>query len=98
MKLVIQVVVGDEGAEESIVVGTIERDEVLQASTLGLRLAESKALLEGLQREIVQRQFRAHWQRQRVCDACGVPRAIKDYHPIRFRRLFGSIVLRMPRV
>jgi hypothetical protein len=54
MKFKIQVVaVSDDGWEQTQETASLERDD-LQPETLGLTLAESKAILKGLQEIVVQ--------------------------------------------
>ena len=60
MKFKIQVVaVSDDGREQTREIASLERDD-LQPETLGLTLAESKAILKDLQEIVVQR---GSWQR-----------------------------------
>ena len=47
----------EDGVTTPRAVGQVERAGPLQPGTLGLTLAESKVLLEGLQREVVQSQL-----------------------------------------
>ena len=56
MKFKIQIVaVSDDGREQTREIASLERDD-LQPETLGLTLAESKAILKDLQEIVVQRQ------------------------------------------
>ena len=43
-------------------------------------------------------QYRCHVEDQRICSICGRRRALKDYHTVRFKSLFGRIDLRVPRL
>jgi hypothetical protein len=69
-----------ESSGESMVVGHVDRIEALQAGTFGLNLTESKVILSGIQRAVVEWQFAAYADSQRSCSICGVRRSIKDYH------------------
>jgi hypothetical protein len=67
------------------------------AATLGLTLAEAKAVLAGLQRHLVQAQTEEHCQARRHCPRCGGQRPLKDRRPRRLRSLFGTVEVRAPR-
>jgi hypothetical protein len=67
------------------------------AATLGLSLAEAKAILAGLQRHLVQAQAEEHCQVRRRCPRCGGQRPLKDRRPRQLRSLFGTVELRAPR-
>ncbi len=88
----------DDGAGEPISLAKIERHGPVVAASLGLKLAESKALLSAAQRALVQAQFREYLIGQRTCAMCGSRRRVKDYHEVIFKRLFGGDPLRLPRL
>ncbi len=67
------------------------------AATLGLSLAEAKAVLAGLQRHLVQAQAEEHCQIRRRCPRCGGQRPLKDRRPRQLRSLFGTVEVRAPR-
>ena len=67
------------------------------AATLGLSLAEAKAVLAGLQHHLVQAQAEEHCQVRRRCPRCGGQRPLKDRRPRQLRSLFGTVELRAPR-
>jgi hypothetical protein len=67
------------------------------AATLGLSLAEAKAVLAGLQRHLVQAQAEEHCQVRRRCPRCGGQRPLKDRRPRQLRSLFGTVEVRAPR-
>ena len=67
------------------------------AATLGLSLAEAKAILAGLQRHLVQAQAEEHCQVRRRCPRCGGQRPLKDRRPRQLRSLFGTVEVRAPR-
>ena len=67
------------------------------ATTLGLSLAEAKAVLAGLQRHLVQAQAEEHCQIRRRCPRCGGQRPLKDRRPRQLRSLFGTVEVRAPR-
>ena len=99
MKVRIQVVIGsDEQAGEVIhEVATLDRD-ALRPDTVGLTLAEAKALLQGVQQAVVTRQIAEAAKQHAACPACGQPLARKGSHPIVVRSLFGTLRLRSPRL
>ena len=67
------------------------------AATVGLSLAEAKAVLAGLQRHLVQAQAEEHCQLRRRCPRCGGQRPLKDQRPRQLRSLFGTVEVRAPR-
>ena len=99
MRVRIQVIIdADEHAAAVIEeVATIERG-ALEADTLGLTLAEAKALLQGVQQAVVTRQAAEVAARQANCSHCGRPLAHKGAHTIVVRSLFGTLRLPSPRL
>ena len=92
--------------ELSCVAGAVQVHEVhagggtvsgCSAATLGLTLAEAKAVLAGLQRHLVQAQAEQHCQARRHCPRCGGQRPLKDRRPRQPRSLFGTVEVRAPR-
>ena len=74
---------------------TLEVDAQPSIETLGLGLADAKALPVRMQAQIVTRQVELmSTSHQRRCDGCGLNRAIKDYQ---YRSLYGSVVVKVPR-
>lgn len=61
---------GEDGAVTRHVISEGEGTEAGQAATLGLTLAESKAILAGLQRVLVTAQTEAHCLLRRRCGHC----------------------------
>ncbi|RYF54458.1 MAG: hypothetical protein EOO27_23670, partial [Comamonadaceae bacterium] len=76
---------------------TLDVDTQPSIETLGLGLADAKALLARMQAQIVTRQVELMSTSQRRCDGCGLNRAIKDYRDVHYRSLFGSVVVKVPR-
>src|SRR5215217_6792311 len=63
---------GADGAQQVHEVGAGERPPTGHtAATLGLGLAESKAILDALQRHLVTAQVDEHCRDRRRCDRCG---------------------------
>jgi hypothetical protein len=91
MKYAIQVVITtDEGQTETQEIACVERED-LTPTTLGLTLAEGKALLKALQEIVVQQQLTAYLKTQRPCTHCGHPQRSKGYHATQVRTVFGTI-------
>jgi hypothetical protein len=66
--------------------------------TVGLTLAEAKALLLGIQQALVGQQAADYLERHRNCPDCGKVLLSKGGHPVVFRTLFGNIELKSPRL
>jgi hypothetical protein len=71
----------------------LEREN-LTPSTLGLTLAEGKAILKALQAVVVERQMTAYLKAQRSCAHCSKPCRHKGYHTLRVRTVFGTITVK----
>jgi hypothetical protein len=90
------VVVGDDGEEETIPITCLERGEA-NTATLGLTVAEGKAILRELQHVVLTRQVESHLQHQRPCPHCGRARSSKDGGSSSYRTPFGKVQLPNPR-
>jgi hypothetical protein len=94
---------GEPIAQETIEIALLEREDDprednLSLEDLGLSLAESKEILQELQREIVQRQAESYAASRRGCLGCGKRRRRKGHYPVQFRSLFGNVELKSPRL
>ena len=69
---------------------TIERN-TLAPETLGLTLAEAKAILTDLQAAIVADQIAAHEIEERRCRGCKAARLVKGHRSLTCRTVFGTI-------
>jgi hypothetical protein len=98
MKLTVQLVI-EPGDGSTIVteVTTLEREELTDA-TLGLNLAEGKAIFAGVQEAVVAQQAAAYLTTQQSCPACGTRRRCKGHHQLVVRSLFGTMRLSSPRL
>ena len=98
MKVRVQVIVESDHGETQCVenVAQFERG-ALQPETLGMTLAEAKALLQGVQRTMVAEQTTAYLDAQHPCPACGTPRRCKGHHQLVYRTVFGKLTLSSPR-
>jgi hypothetical protein len=91
MKYAIQVVLTtDEGQTETQDIACVERED-LTPTTLGLTLAEGKAILKALQAVVVQQQLTTYLETPRPCPHCGHVQRSKGYHTTLVRTVFGTI-------
>jgi hypothetical protein len=98
MKYAIQVVITtDEGQTETRDIACVERED-LTPTTLGLTLAESKAILKALQAVVVEQQMTAYVDTQRPCAHCGHLQRSKGSHTAQVRTVFGTISVKSPRL
>ncbi len=101
MKVKVQVTIehdGHNGDGEPLVsdIACFERAQ-LSPETLGLTLAEGKALLAGVQQTLVTAQTNAYVEQHNQCPHCGATYGIKDKHTVTLRTLFGTFKLPSPR-
>lgn len=96
-KLQLQILADDNGIEHTQEIATFDK-EYARLADLGLKLTESKRLLAELQRQLIEQQISAYLSAHRDCSHCGKKLAIKDYAGVNFRSLFGTVVLRSPRL
>ena len=85
------------GATTRAISAAVERSS-LTAETLGLTLAEGKAILAELQAAVVAEQVAAHEAAARRCLACGTDRGIKGHHSLTCRTAFGTLPLTATRL
>jgi hypothetical protein len=97
MKFRIQVVrVADDGAERMKEVLEFERQE-LAMETLGMSLAEGKAVLKGVQEFVAEQQAAEFLQRERTCRHCARHLSSKGAGSTSVRTVFGTVRLPNPR-
>ena len=97
MKFRIQVVrVVDDGAERMKEVMEFERQE-LAMETLGMSLAEGKAVLKGVQEFVAEQQVAEFLQRERTCRHCARHLSSKGAGSAPVRTVFGTVRLPNPR-
>jgi hypothetical protein len=75
----------------------IERKD-LKPETLGLTLAEGKAILKDIQQIVVQEQISSDLAPLRQCPDCGQSRRSKGYHDLSLRTVFGHLRVKSPRL
>jgi hypothetical protein len=99
MKVKVQIIIEQEGQEAPVVeeIACLCRGD-LRPETLGLTLAEGKALLARLQQTLVTQQAAAYVEQHRLCPACGRRQGTKDTHVIVYRTLFGKLHIASPRL
>jgi hypothetical protein len=97
MKFTVQVVTLTDDGEESLRdVACVDRDD-LTAASLGVSIAESKTILQGIQEVVVEWQMNAYLGSQRYCPDCGKLRHRKGSHHTVFRTVFGDLPVESPR-
>jgi hypothetical protein len=97
LKITIQILI--EGAEVppvTVPIHSINRHGE-QIEKVGLQTAEAKSILKGLEENVIGQQLAEFLAAKRSCPRCQRSRAIKGYHPLRFRSAFGDVSLRSPR-
>jgi hypothetical protein len=92
------VVVTDDDQQVSVDELVVLGKDYERLEQVGLTLAEAKALLRQVQRQIVTRQIAAFLAARTPCPSCRRPRGIKDHKGILFRTLFGKLELVSPRL
>jgi hypothetical protein len=86
----------DEGAEQRRDVMEMERQE-LAMETLGLSLAEGKAILHGVQDFVASQQISENLQRRRSCPNCGQRHPSKAAGTSTVETVFGRVAVPNPR-
>ena len=98
MKVKVQVVtITDDGQETMRELACVERDD-LTPETLGLSLAEGKAILQSLQEVVAEWQMNDYLDGQRHCPYCSRIRHRKGSHHTVFRTVFGLLPVESPRL
>jgi uncharacterized C2H2 Zn-finger protein len=77
---------------------TIEREDLISPATIGLTIAEAKAIMESLQRQIVARQDQRHGASIKSCSRCGKSFRTKGYYQSTLRSVYGKVPMRIRRV
>jgi hypothetical protein len=99
MKITVQITIQSDQGQADVVqeVAQLERGP-LQPETLGLSLAEARAILAGLERTMAERQVAEFTAQERPCPCCGRQRACKGRQSIVYRTPFGKLKLEGPRL
>ena len=99
MKIRIQIVMEAANGETERVEDIAELERISpQPETLGLTLAESKAVLHGIQQCMVSEQVAEYMAQFNTCPDCGARRTKKGQHTLVYRTLFGKLKLISPRL
>ena len=94
-KLVFEAVPGSPVEHE---VGMIERAEEISPASVGLTIAEGKALLASLQAQIVTAQVQQHVASMKSCPQCGNAFRTKGHYQSTLRSVYGSVGMRVRRL
>src|SRR5208282_4631876 len=99
MEIKVQITVKSEVGQPEVVreVARLERGS-LRSETLGLSLAQARAILGGLEKTMAERQAAEFVEQGRRCPHCGRERACKGHHRIVFRTPFGKLQLDSPQL
>src|SRR5665213_103434 len=95
LKLVAEVVPGKPTEYE---VATIERIEKFSPATVGLTISEGKAILAGLQKQMVTAQVQHHGASIHSCPGCGKAFRTKGYYRSTLRSVYGNVGMRIRRL
>ena len=90
------VTIGEDGQEQMHEIPCLQRTE-LKPETLGLTLAEGKAILSEIQKVVVEHQITHCVAACRRCPACGQPQPSKGHHDLPLRTVFGKMTIPSPR-
>jgi len=77
---------------------TIEREDLISPATIGLSIAEGKAIMESLQRHIVTAQVQRHGTSIKSCSRCGKAFRTKGYYQSILRSIYGKVPMRVRRL
>jgi hypothetical protein len=96
MKFRVEVICLHDDGEQRCSVMEMERAELVM-ETLGLSVAEGKAMLRGVQDFVVSQQAQEDLKRRRQCPACGQPHHSKQAGPHTVNTVFGPVAVPNPR-
>lgn len=97
VKVLLEITADDCGADDATEIVVFDKPTE-RPEDLGLSIAEAKALLVAIQRQIVEAQVASWAERHRGCETCGARRRSKGSYPIMFMTLYGEVRLRSPRL
>ena len=95
IKLVFEAVPGNPVEHE---LGIIEREEEISPATVGLTIAEGKALLASLQEQVVTAQVQQHVVTIKYCPQCGNAFRTKGHYQSTLRSVYGTVGMRIRRL
>jgi len=76
----------------------IERQGEMSPASAGLSIAEGKALLASLQKQIVTEQIQQHLASMKYCPQCGKALKTKGHYQSTLRSVYGSVAMRIRRL
>ena len=76
----------------------IERGDAITPASLGLSIAEGKAIVAAIQTAMVTAQVQRHGESARRCPHCSRSRRPKGYYTAIFRSVFGKVPMRVRRL
>ena len=88
--------VADDGMEQRREILTVAKEQITM-ETLGLTLAEGKALVATVQTYVVAQQAAAYLEQQRPCSSCGKPHLSKEPRRSTVQTVFGPVAVPNPR-
>ncbi len=86
----------DDGTEDRHDILTVTKDQLVM-ETLGLTVAEGKALLAGVQAVVVDEQATGYLKQQRACETCGKLHRSKGPRQSMVNTVFGPVAVPNPR-
>ena len=92
--LVVEVEPGQRIEHEIV---AVDRDDRITPATLGLSIAEGKAVLAAIQARVVVDQVKRHGTVARQCRWCGHSQSSKGHYHSTFRSMFGDVPIRVRR-
>jgi hypothetical protein len=95
IKLVFEAIPGSPVEHE---VGVIERGEEISPASVGLTIAEGKALLASLQEPVVTAQVQQHVASVKSCPQCGKAFRTKGHYQSTLRSVYGNVGMRIRRL
>src|ERR1019366_1250819 len=95
IKLVVEAIPGSPVEHE---VGVIERGEEISPASVGLTIAEGKALLASLQEQFVTAQVQQHVASVKSCPQCGKAFRTKGHYQSTLRSVYGNVDMRIRRL
>jgi hypothetical protein len=94
---VVLIAEGEPGQSVEHDVASVDRDDRITPATLGLSIAEGKAVLAAIQAQLVKDQVKRHGEVARHCLRCGRAQASKGHYRSTFRSVFGNVPMRARR-
>ena len=94
VKLVAEIEPGRVTEQE---IASFERGDRITPATLGLSIAEGKAVLATIQARVVKDHATRHGQMAAPCETCGRTWTSKGYYTSIFRSIFGNVPMRVRR-